>query len=308
MQELLRASWQGYAGCPHRLHKGMLKPHGMQDLHALFLSSTIPLLMNATLMRKVICCILRISHLLMRSCLYHWFHAIMRCCLQEGGQCSFRLAVDAMKQSRTAAGVGPGNPAAAAPYDYAPVGGPSGDHGSYNQQQQQLAGPTAQQYGQLGQGQYNDTAAPGGQYSNSNSSNNQQQQGQYGEFNQQQQGSGEAGPPPPNCDCGGAASMRTSNSARNPGRQFFSCNKPMGDDSRCNFFKWVDALAPGGGGGASQAVGSWASGDAGEIEQAAHGCVVTACMSMLAAGGGGGGSVMLAPVLVAVQVRALAVV
>ncbi|KAF6253112.1 hypothetical protein COO60DRAFT_1628329 [Scenedesmus sp. NREL 46B-D3] len=144
------------------------------------------------------------------------------CPEEEGGQCSFRLAVDAMKQSRTAAA------AAAARW------------------------PNAQQYGQLGQGQY-DTPAPG-QY------NNQQQQGQHGDSSQQQ-GPGEGGPPPPNCECGGAASMRTSNSARNPGRQFFSCGKPMGDESRCNFFKWVDALAAGGGG--SQAGGGAAAGWAG---------------------------------------------
>jgi DNA topoisomerase-3 len=163
-----------------------------------------------------------------------------------------------MKQSRTAAGVGPGNPAAAAPYDYAPVGGPSGGYGSYNQQQLQHGGPTAQQYGQLGQGQYNDTSAPAGQYTNNN-----RQVAQHGDFNQQQQGAADAGPPPPNCDCGGPASTRTSNSARNPGRQFFSCGKPMGDDGRCNFFKWVDALAAGGGG--SQAGGRGGTADAGEV-------------------------------------------
>jgi hypothetical protein len=172
--------------------------------------------------------------------------------LQEGGQCNFRLAVDAMKQSRTAADVGPGNPAAAAAYDYAPAGGPGSTYGGYNQQQQQGAFAVAQQYEQTGQGQYN---AAGN--------------GQYNDYNQQhqQQGAGDAGPPPPNCDCGGPASIRTSNSARNPGRQFFSCGKPMGDESRCNFFKWVDAVAAGGGGGGSQvggAAGGWAGADAGE--------------------------------------------
>jgi DNA topoisomerase-3 len=146
------------------------------------------------------------------------------------------------------------------------VGGPSAGYGSHNQQQLQLGGPTAQQYGQLGQGQYNDTSAPGGQYNNNNSSSsNIQQVAPYGDFNQQQQqqGPGDAGPPPPNCDCGGPAATRTSNSARNPGRQFFSCSKPMGDEGRCNFFKWVDALAAAGGGG-SQAGGWGGAAEAGE--------------------------------------------
>ncbi|KAG6725963.1 hypothetical protein I3842_02G056600 [Carya illinoinensis] len=46
----------------------------------------------------------------------------------------------------------------------------------------------------------------------------------------------------PMCTCGSPASLRTSNTRRNPGRAFFGCsNYNMKGLPHCNFFKWADS-------------------------------------------------------------------
>ncbi|KAG6646711.1 hypothetical protein CIPAW_07G027100 [Carya illinoinensis] len=46
----------------------------------------------------------------------------------------------------------------------------------------------------------------------------------------------------PVCTCGSPASLRTSNTRRNPGRAFFGCsNYNMKGLPHCNFFKWADS-------------------------------------------------------------------
>ena len=43
----------------------------------------------------------------------------------------------------------------------------------------------------------------------------------------------------PECECGGLVERKTSQSEKNPEREFFTCNKtPNGD--RCGAFQWVD--------------------------------------------------------------------
>jgi hypothetical protein len=76
----------------------------------------------------------------------------------------------------------------------------------------------------------------------------------------------------PSCDCGGPTVLRTSQSARNPGRQFYACGKAMTDESRCKFFQWVDGGAAGGAGGGGGGGGGYGYGGGGTA----------------AAGGGGG--------------------
>ncbi|EFJ49089.1 hypothetical protein VOLCADRAFT_104521 [Volvox carteri f. nagariensis] len=63
----------------------------------------------------------------------------------------------------------------------------------------------------------------------------------------------------PSCQCGQPCIRRVSTTGKNPGRAFFKCAKPQGD--QCNFFKWEDEL--GSGGGATQASrGAYGGGDA----------------------------------------------
>jgi hypothetical protein len=44
----------------------------------------------------------------------------------------------------------------------------------------------------------------------------------------------------PNCGCGEPAGIRTSQTVKNPGRQFFGCRKQQEDVRRCAFFQWCD--------------------------------------------------------------------
>lgn len=44
----------------------------------------------------------------------------------------------------------------------------------------------------------------------------------------------------PNCECGEPAGVRTSQTVKNPGRQFFGCRKDREDVRRCTFFQWCD--------------------------------------------------------------------
>ncbi|KAG7987373.1 hypothetical protein I3843_03G131100 [Carya illinoinensis] len=46
----------------------------------------------------------------------------------------------------------------------------------------------------------------------------------------------------PMCTCGSPASLRTSNTPRNPGRSFFGCSKYNSQGlPHCNYFKWADS-------------------------------------------------------------------
>ncbi|KAG2690366.1 hypothetical protein I3760_09G182800 [Carya illinoinensis] len=46
----------------------------------------------------------------------------------------------------------------------------------------------------------------------------------------------------PMCTCGSPASLRTSNTPRNPGRSFFGCSKYNSQElPHCNYFKWADS-------------------------------------------------------------------
>lgn len=137
-------------------------------------------------------------------------------------------------------------------------------------------GPAAGQSYDAQQANWNSTAAPPAAFGSAvNTWNSQQQQmqqqpgGGYGTSQQQQYNSNgeqqyggtpaappggyqQSGPgfgndlPPgvdaPNCDCGEPAVFRTSNSERNPGRQFFGCGKRMDDPSKCRYFCWLDQL------------------------------------------------------------------
>eukprot|EP00877_Chromochloris_zofingiensis_P004470 jgi/Chrzof1/14023/Cz08g21140.t1 len=69
------------------------------------------------------------------------------------------------------------------------------------------------------------------------------------------------------CPCGLPAVVRTSQSQKNPGRQFYKCPKAMGE--QCDFFKWVDEVShsPGGGvGGATAGATACAAGAGGMDE------------------------------------------
>lgn len=46
-------------------------------------------------------------------------------------------------------------------------------------------------------------------------------------------------PPPPLCEHGLPTQVRTSRSAKNPGRAYFTCTKRWGDPNKCGFFCWV---------------------------------------------------------------------
>ena len=46
----------------------------------------------------------------------------------------------------------------------------------------------------------------------------------------------------PNCGCGEPAGIRTSQTVKNPGRQFFGCKKEREDVRRCTFFQWCDKM------------------------------------------------------------------
>ncbi|GIL87597.1 hypothetical protein Vretimale_14713 [Volvox reticuliferus] len=58
------------------------------------------------------------------------------------------------------------------------------------------------------------------------------------------------------CMCGIDCPVKTSNSANNPGRQFFACPKMRDDPTRCKFFQWADEIAAGGAGGSGGGGGS----------------------------------------------------
>ncbi|KAG7991504.1 hypothetical protein I3843_02G079600 [Carya illinoinensis] len=46
----------------------------------------------------------------------------------------------------------------------------------------------------------------------------------------------------PMCTCGSPASLKTSNTPRNPGRSFFGCSKYNSQGlPHCNYFKWADS-------------------------------------------------------------------
>lgn len=53
------------------------------------------------------------------------------------------------------------------------------------------------------------------------------------------------GPPPPLCPCGaGHCRLLTAGpNSKNPGRKFFKCPNPQGE--QCNFFQWADAASQG---------------------------------------------------------------
>jgi len=42
-----------------------------------------------------------------------------------------------------------------------------------------------------------------------------------------------------NCQCGIPATIRTANTERNRGKQFYACSKDRNDSTKCNFFAWV---------------------------------------------------------------------
>ncbi|KAG2433407.1 hypothetical protein HXX76_008465 [Chlamydomonas incerta] len=100
------------------------------------------------------------------------------------------------------------------------------------------------------------------------------------------------------CGCGEPCPVKTSNSANNPGRQFFACQKMRDDPTRCRFFCWADELdknggAPGGGfGGGGAGGGGYGGGSGGGggvcylCQQPGH--FASACPQKGAAGGGGG--------------------
>lgn len=156
--------------------------------------------------------------------------------LQEGAQCGFRMAADSVKASRTSAeGAAAGqahdlqqanwNSSAASPGSHG-ANSSAGTWGGQQQQQQQQQG--------FGYGSYQQE-----------SSHNGDQQ-QYGSTPGAGAQGYDNGLPPgveaPNCDCGLPAAFRTSNSERNPGRQFFGCSKRMDEPGRCKYFCWLDQL------------------------------------------------------------------
>ena len=53
--------------------------------------------------------------------------------------------------------------------------------------------------------------------------------------------------PMASCNCGLPAAQRTSNTAKNPGRQFYCCSSGRGKG--CDFFEWCSGPSPSGGGG-----------------------------------------------------------
>lgn len=88
---------------------------------------------------------------------------------------------------------------------------------------------------------WNSGAAGGGGGFNSNGA-----EGAYGHGGAEPQGDGA---PAPLCQCSEPCQRRISSSAANPGRPFFKCARPQGE--QCRFFKWEDELTGAGPGGAA---------------------------------------------------------
>ncbi|KAG2449310.1 hypothetical protein HYH02_005466 [Chlamydomonas schloesseri] len=134
--------------------------------------------------------------------------------------------------------------------------------------------------------------------------------GAYGDPNAPPEAEGAAGEQEVvKCGCGEPCPVKTSNSANNPGRQFFACPKMRDDPTRCRFFVWADEMdkngggAPGGGGaggyggggggyGGGGGGGGYGGGGGGGgvcyvCQQPGH--FASACPQKGAGGGGGGG-------------------
>ncbi|KAG1666882.1 hypothetical protein FOA52_013515 [Chlamydomonas sp. UWO 241] len=98
----------------------------------------------------------------------------------------------------------------------------------------------------------------------------------------------------PQCGCGLVMPVKTSQSANNPGRQFYACEKQREDPTRCGYFNWADeplkppGAAPGPGAGGGGGAGGGACFKCGQTGHWSRDCTQAGGAGGGAYGGGGG--------------------